>query len=365
MKTIKIEKKIELDNLSSVTIHNEIMGTRLVQGKPGEVVITAEINMRGSENDDEIAVEDIITVKTNDSAGTVEIEIDDFDFDTSDLSGRSEITVTIPTGLKVSAETDNYFIYASGMDNEFVIVNENGPVRMDECSGTIQINNENGPVKLVKLNAEIKIEQENGPISAESLNGDKLDISSENGPVRLRECQFNDVSIRNENGMIFYESLPVDSGSITIQNENGHISLAVSPLQGFSLSATAELGQIRNSFMGQETTMFDSYNLEVGDLALKITLTTENGMIKFSSSDMLGDDFFRGKLDYIKDMLKDNSEQGLKEVHKIIGQLIASLSKMLDKVNEDAVKAKIEQALATLKSWKAKINTPELQDSMR
>jgi hypothetical protein len=367
MKTIKIEKNIEMNQLNRVHITNELMGTKLVQSEDGAVHITAELYLRQTDDSNQINAENFITTESDEAAGIISIAIEELDLDEDDydISHRSELTISVPAQVIVVAETENYYISAFRMSNSFEISSENGPIKMDECTGEVKITNENGPIKLTKLNGNISISEENGPISADNLSGSKLEITSENGPIKMRECQFEDVIISDENGMVFYESLQVDSGSINIKNENGHVNLAISPLQGFTLEATAELGQIKNSFMGKETTMFDSYNLEVGDQALKIKLSTENGMIKFSSSDMLGSDFFSGKLDYIKEMLKENSEQGIKETHKIIGQLIASLSKLMEKVNEEAVKDKIEQALNTLKMWKSKISDPELKDSMK
>ncbi len=366
MKTLRIEHRIGLPEIKEAVISNEFMGTRLEQGAPGEVVIIAELYLRGT-GEEKIEEEDLIEVKTNEAKGKVEINITEPDLgdDDFDISDRSTLTIALPPEIIVKAETENNFITAKGMNNSLDLSSENGPLKLEECSGKIKITNENGLIKLDKINGDISISEENGPISAENLSGARLEIKSENGAIKLRSCQFEDVTVRNENGMIFYESLLVDRGSIDIQNENGHVSLVLSPMQGFVLDAKAELGQIKNNFMGQDTTVFDNYNLEYGDKSMQIKLVTENGSIKINSSDMLGNDFFKGKLDFIREMLKDNSEQGIKEAHRIIGQLIASLTRLIDKVSEEAVKEKIERALAQLKAWKAKISDPEMQESVK
>ncbi len=367
MKTIRLNKDITLPEIKKVNISNEFMGTKLVQSEDDAVHINAELYLRMESDAEEIEIEDFIILKSVEEAGIINIDIEELDLDEEDydLSHRSEITIAIPRQVQIVAETDNHYITAVGMNNSFEITNENGPVKMEDCAGTFKITNENGPVKLYKLNGNLNLKEENGPVSADYLSGGKLKIKSENGAIKLRECHYEDVSITNENGMVYYESLQVDAGSITIQNENGHINLALSPLQGFALEAEAELGQIKNSFMGQETTMFDTYKLEVGDQGLKIKLKTENGMIKLSSSDMIGIDFLKGKLEYIKELLKDNTEQGIQETHKIIGQLLASLTKLMDKVKDEDIKEKIEKALALLKSWKGKISDPEVKDSVK
>lgn len=367
MKTIKLTKDITLSEIKQVNISNEFMGTKLVQSEDEAIHINAELYLRMSDDVEDVQIDGFITVKSNEANGSVNIDIEELDLDEDDydISHRSEISIAIPKQVQVSIETDNYYVSVFGMNNSCSITNENGPIKIEDCTGDFKISNENGPIKLIRLNGNIDITEENGPVSADFLSGITLNIESENGAIKLRECQFEDVNIKNENGMVYYESLPVDKGSITIQNENGHINLALSPLQGFVLDAKAELGQIKNSFMGQDTTMFDTYNIEVGDSSLQINLTTENGMIKVSSTDMLGSDFFKGKLEYIKEMLKENSEAGLKETHKVIGQLLASLTKLLDKVKDDDIREKIEKALALLKSWKAKATEPDFKDSVK
>lgn len=366
MKTLKLNNIIALPEIKKVTISNEFMGTKLVKSEDDAVHINAELYLRMESDADEISIDDFIVVKSNEDSGFVNIEIEELELDDEDydLSHRSEICIAIPSQIQIDVETDNHYISAVGMENNFEITNENGPIKLEDCAGSFKITNENGPVKLYKLNGNVSIKEENGPISTDYLSGTKLKIKSENGSIKMRENLFEDVAITNENGMVYYESLLVETGSINIQNENGHINLALSPLQGFTLEAEAELGQIKNSFMGQETTMFDTYKLEVGDLGLKINLKTENGMIKLSSSDMIGLNFLKGKLDFIKELLKDNSEVGLKETHRIIGQLLASLTKLLEKVKDEDIKEKIEKALALLKSWKAQINDPEIKESV-
>ncbi len=367
---MRIERRIGLPEIKEVNISNEFMGTRLTQGEPGEVMIIAELLIRSS-GDVEIKEEDLIEVNINESKGKVEIDITepDLDEDDYDISERSSLTIVLPPEIKVKAETENNFIIAEGLQNNLDLTSENGSLKVIGCTGNINITNENGLIKLEKVIGELSINEENGPISGDDLSGGKLSIKSENGAIKLRSCQYEDVEIHNENGMVFYESLLVDGGSIDIKNENGHISLTLSPMQGFVLNAKAELGQIKNNFITSagipENGMFDTYNLEIGDKSMQINLVTENGMIKLNSSDMLGSDFFHGKLDFIKEMLKDNSEQGLKEAQKIIGQLIASLTKLIEKVSEEGVKEKIEQALKQLKEWKGRINEPELKDSVK
>jgi len=113
--------------------------------------------------------------------------------------------------------------------------------------------------------------------------------------------------------------------------------------------------------MGTNHFATGNYTFSVGDEGLKIKLSTENGLMKISSSDMISGDYLKKKLEYIKELLIDNSETGIQEAHKVIGQLMTSLDKLLEKVNEDSIREKIEEALQHLKTWKSKINDPELK----
>lgn len=363
MKTIKLVHKIDLEGIKKVKISNELMGTQLLQSADEMINIELDLFIRTSSDMEEFSAEDIVNVKTDEKKGIINIDIEepDWDDDEFDISHKSEIRISIPAQIEIISETDNHFISAFGMNNNLELKGENGPIKLEECSGNVNIKNENGPVKLYKLTGDLVIEEENGPISADFLSGSRLEITSENGPIKMRECHYEDVSIRNENGVVFYECLPLDSGSITIENENGHINIALAPTQGFALEATSEYGHIKNSFMGTNHFATGNYTFSVGDEGLKIKLSTENGLMKISSSDMISGDYLKKKLEYIKELLIDNSETGIQEAHKVIGQLMTSLDKLLEKVNEDSIREKIEEALQHLKTWKSKINDPELK----
>jgi len=173
------------------------------------------------------------------------------------------------------------------------------------------------------------------------------------------------VDIRNENGNVFYEALPMSCGNIEISNENGNITLSLEATQGFKLEAKTEMGQITNNFMGAAQCAVGEYEFSIGDESINIELSTENGGIKITSGDMMGGDYLKGKLDRIKELLKDNSETGIQEARNLINQLIASLTKMKESATEEAAKEKIHQALEYLHSWKEKINDPELKTKVK
>jgi len=367
MKAITIKQDITIPELKKVDISNELMGTNLVQSPDDTIHITADLYISTSGDAEDISAEDFIDITTDEATGKVSIEIQEIEMDDDevDISHRSIITIAIPSQIKVSAETDNHFIVAANLSNDLDLTSENGSLNLRECTGTFKLTNENGSIKLDNLQGNLTIEQENGSISSDHASGDALEVRSENGSVKMRDNLFIKADIKNENGNVFYESMPMGIGNIEISNENGNIQLALTPTQGFKLQANSELGQITNNFMGASQCAVGEYSFSVGDEILNIDLTTENGSIKITSSDMVGGDYLKGKFESIKELLKDNSEQGILEAKKIISQLIASLTKMLDNVNEETAKEKIRQALDYLHSWKDKINDPEMKTKVK
>jgi hypothetical protein len=367
MKTISIKKDITIPQLIKVDISNELMGTNLVQSEDNAIHITADLYISMSDESEELTIEDFIDITTDEAKGNISIDIQEVDSDDCDIdiSHRSIITVAIPANIKIAAETDNHFIVAADMNNEFELSSENGSLHLKNCQGTFLLKNENGSIKMENLQGNITIEQENGSVSSDNANGETLDVSIENGSVKMRDNFFVKASIKGENGNIFYECMPMGIGSIDITNENGNINLALAPTQGFKLEAHTEMGRITNNFMGAAYTASGEYSFNIGDEMLGIDLTTENGSIKIISSDMVGGDYLKGKLEYIKELLKDNSETGMAEARKLIAQLITTLTKMKENVNEEAAKEKIRQALEYLNSWKERINDPEMKTKVK
>jgi hypothetical protein len=366
MKAINIKHNVALENLSKVAVYNELCGTSLIQSPDGEIHLTADLYLE-SGTEDEIVLEDFIETEMENSDGLVEFNIQDFSLDEKDIeiSGRSTITLAVPTSIGIKVETDNHFIAAKELQNTLELNNENGSILVSHCSGDVQIQNENGSIKMDQIQGDIEIQQENGSISTDELTGGQLKIQCENGSIKMRENLFQNVTIHSENGGVFYESLPIDTGTIEIQNENGNISLVLSPAQGFKLEARTELGQIKNTFMNANHYVTGEYSFTVGDETLHVDLTNENGGIKISTGEMMGGDVLKRKLEYIKDLLKDNSDEGIKEATKAINQLISSLTKVMDSINEEAVRDKIQKAMQYLSGWKEKLNDPEVRNNVK
>ncbi len=367
MKTIKLKKDIDLTGIKCVIITNELTDTVLEQSKDASLHLTSDIFVRSSLDVESVVWEDLLEVISKENEGTVEVILHALEPEKrmADILRNSELTVSVPQQIKIEANSVNGFISASNLKSDLNIACVNGALKVDNCVGDFSFKNENGSIKLFKLSGDLTIRQRNGSVSADYLTGTNLEASSENGSMKFRDCRFRNTDIRNENGSVFYESLPVESGSINITNETGSIHLALSPLQGFNLEAHAVLGQIKNSFMGEETTMFDNYILQNGDQSLKINLNTQLGTIKISSTDVLGTDFFHGKLDHVKELIIDNTEQGWAEILRIISQLTQSLEKLRDKIAEEPAREKLQRALDQLKAWREKIENPELRDSVK
>ncbi len=367
MKSITIKQDITIPGMKKVDISNELMGTNLVQSPDDTIHITADLYLSTSANTDEINAESFIDVTTDEVKGTVSIDIQEIEMedDEVDISHRSILTIAIPVQVQISAETDNHFIIAADMSNDFDLSSENGSLNLRDCTGTFQLKNENGSIKLINIQGNITAEQENGSISSDNATGDTLQISCENGSVKMRDTLYVRAEIRNENGNVFFESLPMNAGNIEIANENGNINLSLAPTQGFKLEAKSEMGQITNNFLGAVQYAMGDYEFAIGDESINIELSSENGAIKITSSDMMGGDYLKSKFERIKELLKDNSENGIQESKKLISQLIASLTKMMDNVNEEAAKEKIKQALEYLNSWKEKINDPEIRTKVK
>lgn len=60
----------------------------------------------------------------------------------------------------------------------------NGPVGVDDFSGTVQARNQNGPITFRDVNGQVRADVQNGPITVKGSGGD-FRLSAQNGPLTI------------------------------------------------------------------------------------------------------------------------------------------------------------------------------------
>lgn len=363
MKTAKIKLNYDFTGVEKVKIENSMAPVTISVSSSGQIEIEAELRVQEPSEERELG--DYFHISQSDH--TVSIELEEIPELQEPFmgTGKSQVQIRIPKGVAVIAEAELHPISAEGLEGALVIHNENSAILLSNCSGHIHLENENGPIRMQSCSGDFEIDLENGPLSAEKLSGDKLEVESENGPVKIRLAAFRKVAISNENGVIYYETLPVENGEFSFENENGVVHLVLPDEFDFELDAETESGSLVSTIEAEKSTMEGHKILRRGEGNTKITVKTENGVIKVSSGGQGDLGFLKLKIHELKAAINNAVKPEDKEqVLKTMNTVIASVQKMLGSVTEEKVKDNLSSALDKLKTLVENFDVKETKDKV-
>ncbi|MDD4224660.1 MAG: DUF4097 family beta strand repeat-containing protein [Candidatus Cloacimonetes bacterium] len=347
MKTAKIDLNYDFGGKDTVEITNNMAPLHIGRSESGQVEIRAELSIPSFVPGTDFAE----YFHVDEDGKTLEIGLERIpELKEAFMgTGRSQVWVKVPSGAAVIAKTDNMPIKAEGIAGALVLHNENGPLKLDGCEGHIHLQNENGPIKLHSCEGDFEIRLENGPLSAEKISGANLEVNSENGPVKIRLASVSRVKISNENGVIYYESLPLESGEMDFVNENGIINLVLAQDQNFELDAETNVGSISTS-LGEFADAEDGHKtIRQGEGGLKISVKTENGVIKLNANGSNDMNFVKMKLKDLKGAIGSAvGEEDMERVQKTLESATAAVEKAIGSINEEKIKEKLSGALGKL-----------------
>lgn len=348
MSRMKLQQILDYEIVSKITIENNLAPLSIEASPHGKVELVGELDL--VEPFEEFNWEDCIS--TNYNNGLVEIVMDEVEgMERRFLSpNRSFIKILVPADLVVEVEMENLPVSFSEVHNTLVVSSENAAIRIHECNGSKKISNENGPISIKNCEGDLVIEVENGPLSAEMVGGAKLEVKSENGPVKIREACFPEVNIESENGVISFETLFVEDARIYLKTENGMVHFVLPDDMDYEIRATTETGRIKSRLPQAVVEDGDECVIVKGNGSSKITITTENGMIKIGEGEKVNLEFLKAKLDLLKDSLgKVASSEDMEKVYGLYNNVSEYVSNRIANVKEAGVKESISEQLEKIK----------------
>lgn len=348
MSRMKLQQILDYEIVSKITIENNLAPLSIEASPHGKVELVGELDL--VEPFEEFNWEDCIS--TNYNNGLVEIVLDEVEgMERRFLSpNRSFIKILVPADLVVEVEMENLPVSFSEVHNTLVVSSENAAIRIHECNGSKKISNENGPISIKNCEGDLVIEVENGPLSAEMVGGAKLEVKSENGPVKIREACFPEVNIESENGVISFETLFVEDARIYLKTENGMVHFVLPDDMDYEIRATTETGRIKSRLPQAVVEDGDECVIVKGNGSSKITITTENGMIKIGEGEKVNLEFLKAKLDLLKDSLgKVASSEDMEKVYGLYNNVSEYVSNRIANVKEAGVKESISEQLEKIK----------------
>lgn len=306
---------------------------------------------------------DFMTAEYSD--GVLKLTLDEVENMGNRETRSSQIKLTVPEGVFFELETDNYPMSLVGLNNNLKISSENAPVSISNCEGDKHIESENGPVRLHNCQGNLFAKLENGLLSAEAIIGEGLKLESENGSLKVRSASFPKVEVSTENGAIYYETQPVENGDFRFQTENGIVSLVLPMDFDFSLTAKTESGHIKSRLDAPLNYDNETYTLVNGTGSNKISIETENGVIKISHDGHLNLGFIKEKMEQLKEALaKANTSEEKEKVMELMNKVIEYLNRAVSSISEDKVKDKVGAAIIKLKTFGDKFDFDETRDKV-
>ncbi len=349
MSKMKLQQILDYEVVTKITIENNLAPLTIEASPHGQVELICELDL--VEPYEEFDWEDCVSTSCTD--GKLEIVLDEVEGMERHFlsSNRSFVKILVPGEPPLEVEMENLPVTFSEIHNTLVVSSENAPIRIQDCNGKKTINNENGPISIRNCEGDLTIELENGPLSAEMISGVKLEISTENGPLKIRDACFPQVHIESENGVIAFETLFVEDARMELKTENGMIHFVLPDEMDYEIRAQTETGKIKSRLSQAIVEDGDEFVVQKGDGSSKITITTENGMIKIGEGDRVNLDFLKAKLELLKESLaKVNSSEDMESVNKLFANVNEYVSSRIANVKEAVVKESIQEQLEKLKA---------------
>lgn len=364
MKIFTHQFDYDVSNIRKISIDNKMAPLSITNSEDFKMYVELEIALPDRYSN--LSLDSSLTFGVEDSKAKLDLEsLVEITAGAFQLN-KSQVRILIPQGLDLKVDSDNLPLRLLGLNNNKISAdNENAAIILDSCVGELKLENENGPIKLTNCKGNITIDQENGPVMAEEISGDMLRVSSENGAIKMRLAQFTDLSIKNENGLIYYESMPMEFGSMRFKNENGKIVLVLPEEMGYTIEAESKLGRVRSSLKAEEQRMGGKYLFTNGDQRMRIEVKTENGSIRLGSDPAINLGAFKIKLDDLREAIKNaTSLEDNEKVQQILNKTVESLNTIKDRVTETKINEAIQKNIASLKETLSEVNWIETKDKV-
>lgn len=348
MTKITLQQEWKHDGLITIKLENHMAPMAIEASDGDSVVLEGELSLKKDEEDFDL--KDYITADFKD--GTLKLDFDEIGY-LEHNAKNSQIKLKVPATVQLKIEIENMPLSLSGLLNDLNIESENAPISVRNCEGDMHLENENGPIRIHNSAGNLFVELENGPLSAEDISGESIHIESENGPIKIRLASYKKVEVESENGPIYYETQPVEGGDFKFITENGIVHLVLPLAFCFVLKAKSERGNLKSKLGAieiKDDRTFKIEHLYEGEEITKISIETENGLIKLSSDGHINLDFIKNGFNQLKEAFQNakTSEEKTKVV-EMANKVTASLQKAADSINEENIKEKVNSAIAKLK----------------
>jgi len=226
---------IRVDNANGCTV---VVG----EDRDDVEILVHKAARAGTEAEAAQLAEAIRVLAREDAAGTLEVEVELPGRWTH--RGRADLEIHAPRAVRVQVTASNGRVCLSGMRAAVSLKSSNGPVRVDDVVGDVDIHTSNARVHTHCTCGKLLARSSNGKIDLEEHRG-SVDAATSNGTIH---CEVEDlgkegVTLVTSNGRISLELPEKVDGDVDIRVDNGLIRA----LREFQDSARERAGRLKGT----------------------------------------------------------------------------------------------------------------------
>ncbi len=204
--------------------------------------------------------------------------------DASDV-GDSRIEVTVPAGVRITAQSRNGDIQVRGTGADVSVHTQNGDVSVENASGHVDFNTLSGDITAAQLKGTVSASSISGDIRLSDVSGN-VSGSSVSGDVILERVTSQSVDASTTSGDLGFDGVIDPAGRYTFTAHSGDISLDIPARASAQLTVSTWSGSIDSDF--PITLQPGEHDIGVGT-SKRFTFTIGGGEARIRAESFNGD----------------------------------------------------------------------------
>ncbi len=190
-----------------------------------------------------------VVVHANADQGRVRFDASDHrvSVDASDAGGDSRIEVTVPAGVRITAQARNGDVSIRGTGGDVTARTLNGDVNVDDASGHVDLNTLSGDITGGQLKGTVSANSISGEVRLSDVTGN-VSVSSVSGDLTLAHVTSQSVDAQSTSGDIAFDGGIDPAGRYSFVTHSGDVSLNIPASASAQLTISTWSGSIDSDF---------------------------------------------------------------------------------------------------------------------
>lgn len=167
--------------------------------------------------------------------------------DASDAADDGRIEVTVPAGVRVTAQTMNGDVSVRGTGGDVSAHTQTGDVTVENASGHVDFNTLSGDITASQLKGTVSANSVSGDVSLTGVAGN-VDVASVSGDLTLRNVTSQSVSAQTTSGEVTFDGSIDPAGRYQFTTHSGDVSLDIPAGASAQLTVSTWNGSIDSDF---------------------------------------------------------------------------------------------------------------------